>query len=117
MTTGGRFSAKPFARAQCVLRCTVILSPNGLARILNPARLAGGDSLFLLLQAAEQGAPQAEEHALKLAERDGFESWTGLYAWHLAQAGPSEDGNLRRELIGWAYDTLTVGADETAGAV
>lgn len=96
-----------FFRALCVLRATLVFSPEGLHRVLNPSFTPEGEALWRLLMSCEQGAPGSVATRLDaLARRDGFKGWAEMARWHTEKGVNPEDGLCWRELIAWSPATL-----------
>lgn len=100
--TGTEGRAKPtFFASTCCFRAEVALSAQGVLRVLYPvAEGEEGQALMRLFMAAEQGSPQAAEHAAQIAQRDGFTDWPALWAFHSADLSPRETV-VARQVIGW----------------
>lgn len=99
--------AETVAVRDCILRATVIITPDALVRVIGLThRTNPGESLSRLLINAENGAAgDLAKARLALARAAGFRSWRSLYAWnsHRDRRGrPDADGRVTRELIGWA---------------
>lgn len=97
----GRTGPK-FFLADCVCRARVLIAARGIVRVLSPSFTPAGEPHWRMLQACEQGAPQAAEHLEKFALQDGFTTWADLVRWHAEQEAPDDNGLLSREFIGWA---------------
>lgn len=90
----------------CILRATVVLGPEGVVRVLDPAtdKSPRAEGLAMLLAQAEQGAPEAARWGDALARLDGFSCYAAMYAWHAADEKAAPGARLTRELIGWGVD-------------
>lgn len=100
--------AKPkFAIATCVYRATILFSEQGLAEIRDVQMADDGAAAALdyILQGARKGAATERNFRGKLAVADGFSTWDDLVRWHAAQDGPTENGLMVREVIGWTHIT------------
>lgn len=104
LSQGARTKAyRLLAETPCILRATVVLGPTGVVRVIDATtdkspRAAG---LAMLLNQAEQGAPEAARWSDALARLDGFPDYAAMWAWHSADDGALQDGRVTRELIGW----------------
>ncbi|PZQ63380.1 MAG: hypothetical protein DI570_09310 [Phenylobacterium zucineum] len=93
-------SGAVFATAVCTYRARILFAERGIVRVLGPVFTSEGEAVFRLMQQAEQGMPQAEDHLAKVAEAGGFESWPDLVRWHAEQGAADENGLFAREVIG-----------------
>lgn len=104
LSTGARTKAYAILRpATCALRATVVLGPDGVVRVLDPAtdKSPRAEGLAMLLAQAEQGAPEAARWGDALAKLDGFSCYAAMYAWHATDEKAAPGARLTRELIGW----------------
>lgn len=91
----------------CTFRADVVLAPEGIRRVLNPEARAGdgrAEGLLRLVQAAENGSPDAAKWRDAFAKLDGFADYASMYAWHRDSGrdeGKEAGGVIRRALIGW----------------
>lgn len=90
-----------YARVICTFRARIAFTDTALLRVLDPRYRPVGEALHRLFQASEQGAYKAGETLPFLAQRDGFNDWAGLHAFHLAQQ-KRPLARLNREVIGWS---------------
>lgn len=102
------------ATAVCSFRATLRFDANGVRRVLAPFWSPPGEGVANLFLAAEQGAPQADEHCTSIALRDGFLSWSDLVAWHEVAQPAGADGVLVREVIG--FSEVKPATDDAAAA-
>lgn len=98
--------AKPkFAIAECVYRATILFSEQGLVEIRDVQQSEAGAPIDFILQGARKGAPAERSYQARFADADGFTTWGDLVRWHAEQGGPTENGLIVREVIGWAHIT------------
>lgn len=106
LAVGTSKKAELIATAECSFRALVHITADGVLRVLLPVFTGDGERCWRMFQQAEQGMPQAAEHCEKLAQADGFASWSELVAWHTRYARPNAWGALVREAIGFSGVTL-----------
>lgn len=88
--------------ARCVARATLIITRTGLNRVLTEGGHA--EPVIRRAMAAENGSPDADNAAARLAAELGFPSWAALWRDQRDREGATRDGRadiLRVELIGW----------------